>query len=145
FRPVMDPRQWIWGLRFLRECLPNRLAPNIRAMVTLAQYSRSTLQGMRRDLAIDYHHLERGILNFYRDPAAFDASQRAASVMRDYGVDRRIVTPEEVIQIEPALAPVRHSIVGGDYTPEDESRDRKSTRLNSTHVKIPYAVFNLNK
>jgi len=119
----MDPRQWIWGLRFLRECLPNRLAPNIRAMVTLAQYSRSTLQGMRRDLAIDYHHLERGILNFYRDPAAFDASQRAASVMRDYGVDRRIVTPEEVIQIEPALAPVRHSIVGGDYTPEDESGD----------------------
>ena len=33
FRPQLDWRQWAWGLAFLRECLPSRLAPNIRAMV----------------------------------------------------------------------------------------------------------------
>ena len=123
FRPQFDLRQWGWGLAFLRECLPSRLAPNIKAMVAMAEYSLHTLQGMRADLGIEYNHLERGILNFYRDDEAFDASQRAAGVMRNFGVDRRIVGPDEIVEIEPALASIRHSIVGGDYTPEDESGD----------------------
>ncbi|MGB3289031.1 MAG: D-amino acid dehydrogenase [Burkholderiaceae bacterium] len=123
FRPRFDPRQWWWGLQFLRECLPGRLAPNIRAMVRMSEYSRTTLQAMRRELGIEYNHLERGILNFYRDQAEFEDSQRMAGVMRDFGVDRRIVSTDEIIQIEPALAPMRQSILGGDYTPEDESGD----------------------
>jgi D-amino-acid dehydrogenase len=123
FRPQLDWRQWLWGAAFLRECLPGRLTTNIRAMVRLAQYSRSTLRQMRQELGIDYNQLERGILNFYRDHAEFDASQLAADVMRDFGVDRRIVSADEVIAIEPALASHRASIVGGDYTIDDESGD----------------------
>lgn len=123
FRPQLDWRQWVWGLAFLRECMPGRLAPNIRAMVRMAEYSRTTLQGMRAELGIQYDHLERGILNFYRDSHEFELSQKAAGVMRDFGVERRIVTADEVVAIEPALAPCRGSIVGGDYTPDDESGD----------------------
>jgi D-amino-acid dehydrogenase len=123
FRPQFDWRQWVWGLAFLRECLPSRLAPNIRAMVRLAQYSQETLGQMRGDLGLEYNQLQRGILNFYRDQDEFDGSQKAADVMRDYGLDRRVVTADEVIAIEPALAPHRASIVGGDFTESDESGD----------------------
>lgn len=123
FRPQLDWRQWMWGLAFLRECLPSRLAPNIRAMVRMAEYSRTTLRSMRAELGIEYDHLERGILNFYRDPHEFEMSQRAAGLMRDFGVERRVVSADEVISIEPALAPHRATIVGGDFTPEDESGD----------------------
>jgi D-amino-acid dehydrogenase len=123
FRPQPDLRQWWWGLLFLRECLPSRVPHNIRPMVRLAEYSRSTLQHMRRELGIEYDHLERGILNFYRDTAEFEAGQRMAGVMRDYGVDRRSVNADEVVAIEPALAPMRHAIVGGDYTADDETGD----------------------
>lgn len=123
FRPRLDLRQWAWGLAFLRECLPSRLAPNIRAMVAMSEYSLATLRQMRAELGIEYNHLERGILNFYRDPAEFDASQDAADLMRDFGLDRRIVTADEVVQIEPALAPIRAQIVGGDYTADDETGD----------------------
>ena len=123
FRPQFDWRQWVWGAAFLRECLPSRLAPNIRAMVRLAQYSHDTLIQMREDLGLEYHQQLRGILNFYRDQDEFEGSQRAADVMRDYGLDRRIVTAEEVVAIEPALDRHRASIVGGDYTETDESGD----------------------
>lgn len=123
FRPQLDPRQWWWGLMFLRECLPGRLAPNIRAMVRMSEYSRRTLREMRTELGIHYHHLERGILNFYRDQDEFENSQKMAGVMRDFGVDRRIVTTDEIVQLEPALARVRNSIVGGDFTAEDETGD----------------------
>jgi D-amino-acid dehydrogenase len=123
FRPQFDWRQWVWGLAFLRECLPSRLAPNIRAMVRLAQYSQETLTQMRQELGLEYHQLQRGILNFYRDQEEFDGSQKAADVMRDYGLDRRVVSADEVIAIEPALAAHRASIVGGDFTETDESGD----------------------
>lgn len=125
FRPQFDWRQWVWGLAFLRECLPSRLAPNIEAMVRLAQYSHETLRALRQSLQIEYNHLELGILNFYRDPKEFEGSQKAADVMRDFGVDRRVITTDEVIQIEPALAAHRASIVGGDYTATDESGDAR--------------------
>ena len=129
FRPQFDWRQWVWGLAFLRECLPSRLAPNIRAMVRLAQYSHDTLKLMRQELGIEYDHLEKGILNFYRDQEAFDGSQKAADVMRDFGVDRRVISADEVVAIEPALAPHRDTIIGGDYTKDDESGDaHKFTR-----------------
>lgn len=123
FRPQFDWRQWVWGMAFLRECFPARLARNIEAMVRLAQYSHDTLKTMRESLDIQYNHLENGILNFYRDQEEFEGSQKAADVMRDFGVDRRVVTADEVIKIEPALAAHRASIVGGDYTATDESGD----------------------
>jgi D-amino-acid dehydrogenase len=78
---------------------------------------------MRQELGLEYHQLQRGILNFYRDQEEFDGSQKAADVMRDYGLDRRVVSADEVIAIEPALAAHRASIVGGDFTETDESGD----------------------
>ncbi|AWB33522.1 D-amino acid dehydrogenase [Orrella marina] len=146
FRPQFDWRQWIWGLAFLRECLPSRLVPNIEAMVRLAQYSHETLKLMRESLQIDYKHLELGILNFYRDPKEFEGSQKAADVMRDFGVDRRVITADEVVQIEPALAAHRASIVGGDFTATDESGDARvftqelAERAESKGVKFMFST-----
>src|SRR2546426_7172519 len=42
---------------------------------------------------------------------------------------------------------VRHGPRGGDHEPggEGERQDRKSTRLNSSHLVISYAVFCLKK
>lgn len=119
----LDPRQWAWLARFLTECAPSRVTRNTAALVAMAEYSRRTLQQMRRELGITYDERERGILNFYRSTEEFENSQKMAEIMRDHGVDRRIVSADEVISIEPALAPIRPLIVGGDYTPEDESGD----------------------
>lgn len=123
FRLQADWRQWLWGWAFLRECLPSRLAPNIRAMMAMSEYSRRTLQAMREELGLEYHQLARGILTFYRSQAEFDQAQKAASILRDLGVDRRIVSTEEILQIEPALAARRDLIAGGDYTAADETGD----------------------
>ena len=47
----------------------------------------------------------------------------AAQLMRDLGCPRETIGTEDVIRIEPSLAPVRHKIVGGDFTATDESGD----------------------
>lgn len=121
FRP--EWLQWKWGLNFLRECLPAHTANNIRQIIAIAEYSRVSLQALRAETGIEYDHLARGILHFYTDQKEFDASLDAAKLMSDLGCERRSISADEVIRIEPALASVRHKLVGGDFTETDESGD----------------------
>src|SRR5205809_3305842 len=48
FRPGTDPHQWLWGLRFLLECLPSRSRRNTAQAFSLARYSREQLRELRR-------------------------------------------------------------------------------------------------
>lgn len=123
FRLRPEWLQWRWGLEFLRQCTPGRTAHNIRQIVAIAEYSRQTLQALRAETDIAYDCETRGILHFYTDAREFEQSLPAAQLMRDLGCPRETVSAEEVLKIEPSLAPVRHKIVGGDFTATDESGD----------------------
>lgn len=123
FRLRMDPRQWAWGAAFLRECLPARTRRNMRDIATLAIYSRASLQELRAATGIRYDQQTLGILHYYTDPAAFESAVRAASVVRELGLDREVKTTEEALAIEPALASARDRIAGATYTATDESGD----------------------
>lgn len=140
-----DSAQLLWGLRFLQECLPGRTRRNIAAIVALALYSRGCLQTLRRELALDYDQLERGILHIYTQPTAFYQAIEAAKTMRHFGLDRETVSVERCIEIEPALADARHLLVGGDYTPSDESGDaHKFTRQMAERAMAQGVDFRLD-
>jgi D-amino-acid dehydrogenase len=123
FRLRPDVRQWLWALQFMRECLPARTRDNILQIVNLGLYSRATLRELRRETSIEYDHREAGILHFYTDAREFDAALAPTGLMRELGCDREVKTADECVAIEPALAGVRHTLVGGTYTPSDESGD----------------------
>jgi D-amino-acid dehydrogenase len=123
FRLRMDPHQWSWGLRFFYECAPWRTRGNSRQMVTLSAYSREALAGLRAATGIEYDSLERGILTYFTDRPSFDDAARAAPLLRQYGLDMQVKTPQECVRIEPALAHFSDRIVGATYTATDESGD----------------------
>jgi D-amino-acid dehydrogenase len=123
FRLRPDIGQWLWGLSFLRECTPARTRHNIRQIVGLGLYSRATLQALRAETGIAYDHLARGILHFYTSRRELDAAIEPARVMREHGCDIEILTPEQCIAIEPALASARGILKGGSMTTSDESGD----------------------
>jgi len=140
-----DPAQFAWGLRFLRECLPGRTRQNIAAIVALALYSRRCLQALRREQALDYDHLERGILHIYTDPREFALASAAARLMREFGLDRTTLDVEHCLEIEPALRSARGLLVGGDYTPSDESGDaHKFTRALAERARAAGVDFRYN-
>lgn len=118
-----DLAQWLWGLRFLPECLPGRTRRNVANIVALALYSRECLQNLRRELDLQYDQQERGILHIYTDPDELTQAAAAARLMRDLGLERNPVDVDRCIEIEPALADARHLLAGGDYTASDESGD----------------------
>ena len=129
FRPRLSVEQWVWGLAFLRECTAARAARNTRRLVALGLYSRSVLKQLRAEVALDYPHSERGILHFYTDDTDFELACTSAALMRSLGCDRRSVSPDEAVALEPALASVRGRIVGADYCAEDESGDAHAYTL----------------
>lgn len=123
FRLRPEWLQWRWGMEFLRQCTPSRTADNIRQIVSIAEYSRQTLQAVRAETGVDYDCKTQGILHFYTDETEFQQSLPAAKLMRELGCPRNTITTDEVINIEPSLASIRDKIVGGDFTATDESGD----------------------
>ena len=123
FRLRADMRQWLWGLQFLRECTPARTRHNIEQIVSLGTYSRDTLQQLRRDTGIQYDQRTQGILHFYTSQKEFDGALAPAEQMRALGCERRVVSADEAVRLEPALAHIRPQLAGATYTAEDESGD----------------------
>ena len=123
FRLRADMRQWLWGLQFLRECTPARTRHNIAQIVRLGTYSRDTLQQLRRDRSIAYDERTQGILHFYTSRKEFDNAEAPAAQMRDLGCDRRVISADEAVRLEPSLRHIRPQLAGATYTAEDESGD----------------------
>ena len=140
-----DPAQLMWGLRFLRECLPARTRHNIGAIVRLALYSRSQLQMLRQQLTLDYDQKSRGILHIYTNPRDFREAQSAAATMREFGLDRLTVDRDKCLEIEPALRHATERLVGGDYTASDESGDaHRFTRALAAQAESAGVEFRLS-
>src|SRR5690606_28612366 len=89
-----------------------------------------------------YSYVSRGLLRRVKDPA-----QRRSAYLRE-DVDRlKARHPGQPIKAEAAAGALRwgEPVVNTSITHIDAAGDRKSTRLNSSHVKISYAVFCLKK
>ncbi|ALT79113.1 D-amino acid dehydrogenase [Paucibacter sp. KCTC 42545] len=123
FRPSLDPKQWIWGLSFLTQCTSAAFERNVEQLVQLGRYSHAALKDLVGQTGIEYERLERGILHFFSSQADFDNGVAGAEIMRRHGVDRRVLSREEVLKVEPALASFGANIFGGTFTPSDESGD----------------------
>ena len=125
FRPRLDPHQWRWALSFLGQCNDAAFARNVEQLVALGRYSHESLKSVVAATGIEYERLQRGILHFFSSAADYESGVKAAGLMRDHGVDRRVLGRDEVLQVEPALKAFGANIHGGTYTPSDESGDAR--------------------
>jgi D-amino-acid dehydrogenase len=123
FRPRADWAQWMWGLRFLRECVPGRFEENCRALAGLAAYSRDCLRALRRKTGLRYDHSSRGILHFATNGHDFEVLARSAEAVRALGIERQVKSAPECLALEPALRESLDPVTGGVYTPTDVSGD----------------------
>ena len=122
WRPT-DPYLWRWVARFLLNCNHPAARANADRIVRVALYSRSCLQALRKEVELDYDLLNKGILHFFRDSREFDLASAGIEATQRLGLTRRRLTASEVIALEPALAAMGSSLLGGIYTPDDESGD----------------------
>jgi D-amino-acid dehydrogenase len=99
---------------------------NTITTVRLALEARRALLALadREGIAFDLEKL--GILHIYRDPRSFAHARDVNILLREGGLERHAVSPEEIRAIEPAL---HGDFYGGFYTPSDATGDiHKFTR-----------------
>jgi D-amino-acid dehydrogenase len=121
--------EWMWEM--FRNCSAERYAVNKERMVRLAEYSRDCIRRLRQDTGIEYEGRQQGTLQLFRTRAQYDGAAKDIEVLRQAGVPFEVLKSEELARSEPALADVRHKLVGGLRLPNDETGDCRlfTTRL----------------
>lgn len=112
-----------WGLRFLRECRPERWEANTEAVLKLALFSMAALDKLQADERLTFDRNPPGLIKLFRDPLSMDSALRASALYQRLGVDCSALDPDGCLAVEPALRPIRDKISGGVHYPADGSGD----------------------
>lgn len=125
FRFQADPQFWRWCWKFYRQCTSERAAYNTRRKVALCLYSQQRLHEVVADTGIAYGARQGGALYLYRQREGLERAAATAQILRDEGVEVRMVSPDEAAEIDPVYEPVRDRFAGALYAPGDESGDAR--------------------
>jgi D-amino-acid dehydrogenase len=121
--PRLDPRLWSWLFKFLRECPRHRADRHAANRLRLASYSQGVQQSLLEDTKIEFSHAAKGLLYIYRSTRSMDEGVKQMKVLERNGLEIRIVTPQEIAGLEPALSPIARQLVGGVLVPGDGTGD----------------------
>jgi len=102
FRPTLDPAQWRWIARWLRECELERFRVNKQRMQRIAYYSRECLREFRSRHPFDYGR-SQGYLQLFRSEYDVELAQPALAVLRDAGIAYREVSAAQCVDIETGI------------------------------------------
>ena len=122
-RPTTDPAQYRWMWQMLRNCTSARYAVSKARMVRLAEYSRDSLEELRRELGLRYEQRTLGTTQLFRTQAQLEGAARDIAILEQYGVAYELLDREGVIRAEPALARAPAAIAGALRLPGDETGD----------------------
>jgi D-amino-acid dehydrogenase len=123
FHVRWDPALFAWLARFLANCTATAVRRNIERALRLALYSRRQLVLLRAETGLHYDELTHGILHIFRSRADYEAALPQVELMNRLGCTREVMDAAGCVSIEPALADVAATLIGGVFSPDDESGD----------------------
>lgn len=119
---LVNPRpgwhKYSWFGEFVTEISHYR--NNTIEAVRLALAARDHLFSIAERERIDFDHEKRGILHFYSTRAEFDEASKVNEILREGGLERRAVTPDEIHSLEPTLC---GDFFAGFFTESDSTGD----------------------
>jgi len=119
----LDPHMIEWGLRFLLNCRPAAAKRHSLAMLRLGLHSKLKMNALVDETHIEFEHLKSGILHVYSSQEEFDHAQKQAEFQHQHGCPETVMSWDECLKLEPALAHTQQAYYGGIHSPLDESGD----------------------
>src|SRR5207245_4333421 len=120
--------------------------------ITVKPSAGLTDDEIERMLMASIEHAEEDVQARLLIDARIEAQRILKAAEQQIETNGDLLAPEERRDIETAMQALRETAQGKDHRPVqdaiqrlDHVRDRKSTRLNSSHGSISYAVFCLKK
>ena len=129
-KPRLSRRQWSWLWLFLLQCTSERARVNTLRKLRLCLYSVDCLDDIVEETGVEYDRLARGNFYVYRSQRSFDAGVAHTGILRENGLELRVMDRDALALLEPALEPVKHKIAGGIYSPGDQSGDARAFSQN---------------
>lgn len=117
----LEPARWRWMLRFLLECLPARHHRNADAIAHLAVHSAACLRQLRTTTGLHYEERTRGILHLLHTPREIEHARQRMPLLAAHDIRCELLSPQDCIGVDPALASIAPRLSGGLYAPNDES------------------------
>jgi D-amino-acid dehydrogenase len=110
-------------MEFLAACNAQTSRDTTAQLLALAAQSRAGFEAMQADIAPDCDFSATGKLVLYASAASLAGAGAQLALQRAMGSEQRLVTPDECIAIEPALASYRGQMAGAVYTPSECAAD----------------------
>jgi D-amino-acid dehydrogenase len=119
----LSPELVPWGLRFLAQCTTARAQQNTLAVLELAMRSAELMDELQEKLPFDFAHRNAGKLVLLSSNKEVAAAKASSALKQSYGCDARVLSREEAIAIEPAVADMSEEVIAAVYSASDEVAD----------------------
>ena len=112
-----------WGIRFLWNSRSATFERNALSNLRLALHSLQAMKSLRQQTGIEYGRRALGALKIFRDHRSLDKTLATLQRRLVDGVNFRRLSPQELVGVEPALAPIAHQLTGAIHYEADETGD----------------------
>ena len=122
FRFRADWPMWKWAFAFAAQCTDARTRANTITMLRLGLYSRTVMHEMQdASLGLEYSYRQSGILHLFDTKEALEGYAETCRFQEGHGVPFSVLSREEMVAKEPALATRAQDFAGAIFNPLDES------------------------
>lgn len=128
-KPDFSFHQTRWGIQSLLQATPDNFTENQVRMLNLAKLSRGALYEILAEHPIEFDHKKGGIMQLCQTESAVEAAYNQQAMLERHDIRATVLTPEEVVQQEPALKFAEKSIAGGIILNDEESGDSRKFAL----------------
>lgn len=112
-----------WGGQFVYESF--RAKQNAAEILQIGLRSRELMHAITQRHEINFDYARAGKLFVFTKTKDFEHAKKVANEYNNLGVEQKILSPQEAIGLEPALAAMQNKMVGAIYSSIDESGDAK--------------------
>ncbi len=121
YRLRLDPKLWLWSLKFLANCTDTAARRNSLRKLRLTVYSLERLKSVIQETGVAFGNRREGIIYYFESPDATTAADRHMGLLRDNGLDLRLLDRDGALDVEPGLEPIADRIAGALYAPDCET------------------------
>ncbi|TVO53945.1 D-amino acid dehydrogenase [Denitromonas halophila] len=122
-KPRFDPALMRWGWRFVRNCQTDAWERNSLLLMRLSAYAQQQLDSIIDETGVDFSHTRGGLIYLYDTDVALAQAISTLNVLREAQIEAHVLSPDDVVRLEPALATRARSIAGAVHCPSDASGD----------------------
>lgn len=130
--PIPSLSKLKWLTKFLITTASGEAELNTVETIKIGLRARQLYYEIAEEEGIEFDLTQKGILHFYSNQEYFDTAKKSCDLYNRLGVERHILTPDQVKEQEPALN--TYNIIGGTYTPGDANGDIHKFCTQLSHV-----------